>query len=292
MNPHSPEFIATYWTHAGRVVPLGTAAEEASPHDFAARAEAAAAAGYCGMGFMHSDLMRIRERYSLAEMRAILESCGLVHLEFEFVVGWLEHGPAAAAASALMDDFIAAAAVLGARHIKVGPDMQGQGWPLEHMIERFAALCARAAEVGCGIALELMPWSNLRTPAAGTEVVAGAGCHNGGLLIDIWHIVRGGVPYDDVAAIPAGLIHHVELNDADADVVGSLLEDTLDRRRHCGRGAFDFPGFFRALAAQGYRGPFGIEILSAAERARPYEDVLNDAIDCARAEYRAAIADA
>jgi len=46
----TPEFIASYWTLAGNVVPLGPPEQEASPHDFRERVEVAARLGYCGVG--------------------------------------------------------------------------------------------------------------------------------------------------------------------------------------------------------------------------------------------------
>lgn len=287
-----PDFIATYWIHAGNVVPLGAPAEEASPHDFRARAEAAASAGFRGIGLIHSDLMAIRQHYSFAEMKSILDDNGLTQVEFEFVVGWLEDGQGLADANAVIDDLLVAAQALSARHIKVGPDMDARSWPLGHMIERFAELCARAAQVDCGVVLELMPWSNLATIAPAVAVIEGAGCANGGLLIDIWHMHRGNVAYADIETIPPGLIHHVELNDAAAVVEGSLFEDTINRRLHCGLGAFEVPRFIRALDAQGYRGPVGLEVLSAVERQRPFEAVLNDAIGHARKQYQLARASA
>jgi sugar phosphate isomerase/epimerase len=280
-----PEFIATYWTHAGNVTPLGPPESEASPHDFRLRVEAAANAGYKGIGFMHSDLMRILQRYSLADMHSILNDNGLIHVELEFVVGWLEDGDARQACNQVMDDLLGAAAALNARHIKVGPDMQGRSWPLPHMIERFSGLCERATEFGTGVGLEIMPWSNIATAEDGVALVAGANCANGGLLIDIWHVARGGISYADVASIPSGLIHHVELSDAAETIVGTLLEDTLENRLHCGRGDFDVPAFITALDQHGYTGPVGIEIISAVERERPFQDVLTDAIECASAQY-------
>jgi sugar phosphate isomerase/epimerase len=65
---------------------------------------------------------------------------------------------------------------------------------------------------------------------------------------------------------------HVELNDADAEPVGSLGDDTVDRRRLCGDGAFDIPGFIAAVRATGYRGLFGVEVISEQQRARTLRD--------------------
>lgn len=279
-----PAFIATYWTLAGAVTPLGSPDQEASPHDFAERVAVAAALGYAGLGLMRSDLGRAHERHGYAGMRRLLETHGL-SLELEFLVDWMAEGEALSAAELTFAELLQAAGELGARQIKVGPDMQGKAWPLPHMCERFAGLCRRAATAGAGVVLEPMPWSNIADLATARALVEGAGERNGGLLLDIWHMARGGVDYDEVAALPRGIIHHVELDDGAAEIRGSLLEDTLDHRLFCGEGVFDVPAFLAALATQGYDGPYGIEIISAAQRRRPFADVARDAIETARAQF-------
>ena len=85
--------------------------------------------------------------------------------------------------------------------------------------------------------------------------------------------------------MPAGLIRYVEINDADREMCGTLIEDTLDHRKFCGDGDLDVVAFLRALAVQGYDGPYGIEILSAEQRLRPYAEVAAEAISTARREF-------
>ena len=274
----TPEFIASYWTLAGNVVPLGPPEQEASPHDFRERVEAAARLGYCGVGLMHSDLVQIRRQYDWRAMRDILAESGMKYLELEFLVGWIAEGEEYAQAETMLDDMLAAAQALDVRHLKVGPDMKAKTWPLQRMIERFGGLCDKAAAYGTDVVLEPMPWSNVADLETAVSIVAGAARSNGGLLLDIWHIGRGGIAYSDIATIPPGLVHYVELDDADTEIHGSLLEDTLNHRRFCGQGALDVSAFLQAVLDQGYDGPFGIEIISEIGRQRPFVDVAADAI--------------
>lgn len=283
-----PELIATYWTIAGDVEPLGPPEREASPFDFRLRVEAAARAGFCGLGLMESDLRKVRRQYNLPTMAAILADHGMRHLEFEFVVGWLEDGAVGAAAQTSFDYLLEAAAALGARQIKIGPDMNARSWPLAHMVERFKAMCMQAHSKGTAIALEIMPWANLRTIDEGLAVVAGADAANGGLLLDIWHLARGGQNYADISRIPARYIQHIEIDDADREVVGTLLEDTLDRRRLCGEGALDVAAFLRAVQASGYSGPYGVEIISHEHRQRSLDEAARLAYSTAVAQFPSA----
>ena len=281
----TPEFIASYWTLAGNVVPLGPPEQEASPHDFRERVEVAARLGYCGVGLMRSDLLQIRHHYDWSAMRTILAEYGMKYLELEFLVGWIAEGEEYAQAEIVLDDMLAAAQALDVRHLKIGPDMNAKTWPMQRMIERFGGLCDKAATYGTDVVLELMPWSNVADLETAIAIVAGAARSNGGLLLDIWHLGRGGIAYSEIAAIPPGLVHYVEIDDADAEIRGTLLEDTLNHRRFCGQGVLEVPAFLRAVRDQGYDGPFGIEIVSEIERSRPFADVAADAIRTARNEF-------
>ncbi len=280
-----PEFIASYWTLAGTVVPLGPPEQEASSHSLEQRLQVAAELGYAGIGLMHSDLCKVLREHEPKSVRRMLAQYGMKHLELEFLVGWMADGEEFDAAKQTFTDMLRAAEEIGVRHIKIGPDMSAKQWPLEKMIERFAGLCEQAEKVGTGVALEIMTWSNVTELATATSIVAGAARSNGGLLIDIWHIARGGIPYEEIVEVPTGLITHVELNDADKEINGTLIEDTLNNRKFCGDGDLDVVAFLRALDAQGYNGPYGIEILSATERRRPFSEVAKDAIDTSRREF-------
>tara|TARA_Y100001970_G_scaffold88793_2_gene112087 strand:+ start:1325 stop:2185 length:861 start_codon:yes stop_codon:yes gene_type:complete len=276
------KYIASYWTLAGNVVPLGNPEQEASDVGFQDRLEVAAKAGYSGVGLISSDLIKIRKKFSLVEIRSLLKDYGLPYLELEFLTGWMADGRELSDSEKMFTDMLEVADVVGVRHIKVGPDMEGKDWPLERMVERFARLCERGKSVGTMLSLEMMPWSNLNNLESALSVVQGANYDNGGLLLDIWHVARADIPYGAISSIPNGMINHVEINDADREVKGSLLEDTLNHRRFCGDGSFDVPEFLKAVLSQGYKGPFGLEIISEAQRQRSFREVAYDAIKKAK----------
>ena len=103
----------------------------------------------------------------------------------------------------------------------------------------------------------------------------------------MWHIERADTPVDDLASVPLHRIIGVELNDADPQVVGTLFEDTVHRRRYCGEGSFDLKGIIAALRTAGWTGPWGVEILSAEHRSLPVRDALRRAADSARHQLAA-----
>lgn len=273
-----PPIIASYFTLAGDVRPL--AGSMVSPIPFAHRAEAAAQGGYQGIGLLQDDIAAILTTTAYAEIAAILRANGLV-CEIEILLDWFADGPARAASDVQRSAILESARALGAVHVKVGGDLSGRDWPLDRVIEAFAGLCDDAREAGTAITIELMPETSIADLATGRAIVAGAGRANGGLLLDIWHMTRGGIPFAEIAALPAGVINHVELDDGQPVQIGSYLEDTIDRRALCGEGGFDLDGFLHAIATTGYAGRYGVEILSPQHRARGVEEAAR--LSCAAA---------
>jgi sugar phosphate isomerase/epimerase len=273
--------LATCWTTAGDVSPMSV--DPRSPLDLRDRVEAAAAAGFQGFGLLYADLVPALDEYGPKGFRALLDDNGMADLELELLTDWWTIGPARAESDRVRHGLLTAAETLGARHIKIAPDVTGAPWELDRWITEFATLAAQAADAGTKVGLEFLPWSNVKTVHDGLDIVQPVDNPAGGLLIDIWHTERGGTPPGELAAVPLRHIIGVELNDADADPIGTLFEDTVHRRRLCGEGTFDLAGFFAALRQAGWSGPWGVEILSDDHRAAPLEQAVAAAYTTARA---------
>jgi sugar phosphate isomerase/epimerase len=96
--------------------------------------------------------------------------------------------------------------VLHVVDVPVPEPAQGQVVPdIPRMQAAFADLCRDAAKHGTAIVLEIMPFGNVRTIEDGRAIVEGANQPNGFLLLDIWHMARGGMHYSknrrDTAAL-------------------------------------------------------------------------------------------
>ena len=278
--PADPLLVATYFTLAGNVHPF--APSTVSPIPFATRAEAAGRAGYRGIGLGAQDVLHLMATLGPREIRTIAAANGLELIELEVLVDWYATGERRRASDQLRASLLAAAADLGAVHLKVGGDLANGDWPLDGVIEDFAGLCDDAASAGTGICIELFPGSSIADPKTGTAIVAGAGRRNGGLLIDIWHMVRGGIDFAEIAAMDAAHILHVEIDDADAVQQGSIIDDTIDRRRLCGEGDLPLKAFLQAIVETGYSGAWGVEILSVEQRARDPESAARCSFEAAR----------
>jgi sugar phosphate isomerase/epimerase len=262
--PAADELLATCWTTAGDAAP--SREDWRSPVPLRERIEAAAAAGFTGFGVLAIDVAVAEREHGWSGIRTMLADNGIVHLELEGLPDWWSGGPERVRSDELRRFLLAAAEALGARHLKVTPDISGAPWEPGHWAAEFARLAAQAADAGARLGIEFLPWSNIRTVHDGLRLVEDAGHPAGGIVVDVWHVERARTPVHELAALPLHRIVGVELNDADGEVVGTLFEDTVDRRRYCGEGSFDLAGIITALRAAGWSGPWGVEILSSEHR--------------------------
>lgn len=249
----------------------------ASRHSFEERARACAEAGYIGLCLHYRDYLEQR-RAGLSDdrLRSILDDHGMTLRSVEFSADWFPDGDAAQRTEA---DIHAACAAYGATSFNIGGDLAGHGIAFETMRERFHALCRRAGARALSVAFEIVAWGNVTTVDAALALLDGAPA-NAGLVVDSWHIFRGGVALSELRRIPAGRILCVQINDAAAEPGGPLLQDTV-RRRLCGEGSFDLRGFIAVLDSMGVAVPPSVEIISQDNAAR-------DLAAVARETYRTA----
>jgi sugar phosphate isomerase/epimerase len=116
------------------------------------------------------------------------------------------------------------------------------------------------------MAFEFTAYGTIRSLAEAVAICDDVGWNRCGVLIDSWHIFRGGERLDDVAALDGGRIALVHVNDGAADVLEDATYDGRFGRQLPGTGAFDLDGFADALDRAGYRGPISLEVLSSELR--------------------------
>jgi sugar phosphate isomerase/epimerase len=264
------ELHAAYWSISGDCYASGPS--EVSPFDFRERVEMAHKVGYRGVGFVHQDLMAVADRIGFKTMKKILDDNDMKYVEVEIIGDWFTDGEKRKRSDVIRRDLLTAAEQLGAWHIKIGGDIDNEGnnvWPMDKMISELKVLADEAAEAGTRLALEIMPFSNLKTIDQSVELMQGAGKKNAGIMLDIWHLARGNIDFDQIRTMPKELIFWVEVDDARAKVEGTLYNDTVHNRELPGEGALDIQKFLRAVRDVGYDGPYGVEIISREHRVRP-----------------------
>jgi sugar phosphate isomerase/epimerase len=283
------DMLALYWTVSGPVE-FGTG-REWSQFGWPERCAEAARVGFKGLGLWHTDIEHQLETSTLAEMSKIFADAGLMYLEAEFLTDFFaDRGGAARAESdrrrGLLFD---TASAFGAHHIKVG-NLFGTPCELGRLTAEFAALCQDAARhTDAMLVYEFMPFdANVRTLDTALAVVRGAGQRNGGLAIDTWHMTKLGISPADLRGIPAEYLSWVEISDGQLATMPDLSEECLNHRRLPGEGEFDIGGYVDACSELGYRGPWGVEVLSADLRSLPIEEMFKRAFESTDGLLRAA----
>jgi sugar phosphate isomerase/epimerase len=283
-----PQLIATCWVSAGDAAPGRP--DESSPVGIAERISLISQTGWAGIGLVHADLLKARDTIGYDELARMIREAGIGIVEVEFLNDWWATGAERSVSDQIRADLFEAAKALGAPHMKVGAGMADEDvLPLPHLASAFADLAAEAQEAGIKLALEATPFSHLKTIHEAIEVVSRCDSPSGGLMIDIWHTAKTGVPHEELwKSVPMERVHAVEIDDGFHATPGTLFEDSTNNRAYCGEGEFDTPGFVRAALNAGWTGPWGVEIISATHRGLPVLEGLQKARDTALACFPAA----
>lgn len=276
----SVDLIAACWTSAGAAAPCTD--DERSPVSIRERVEAVSDAGFTGFGIQHTDLAVVRNTIGYEEFRKMLDGNGISTVEVEFLEDWFTDGPERAASDIARAELLTAAEVLGARVLKTGGKFHREEFDAELLAPHFARLAQDAANAGTVVGIEPAPFREIQTPQQAMAVIELADHPAGGLYIDIWHTERLGIDFSYVRSIPGHRIVGVEIDDADAEIRGSLLDDTVNHRRFPGEGTFDIAGFVSAIKSTGFSGPWGVELISAEVRSMSVQEATRRAYSTTR----------
>lgn len=272
--------IASYWTIAGASHP--GAADERSPWSLFDRMEAAAVAGFDGIGLLITDVRALLRDGAVQRFRDRFEQSGLSLLEMEVLTGWYREGSARASSDLDLSDFVAFAELMPVRHLKIGGEVSTEVVDHSALVAGLRRVGDRLRHTGTNLTLEFMPFSNIPTLDLARRAVEEAGRDDIGLLLDVWHVARAGVPYSELEGLPEGLVNHVEIDDAPKQPWTDLAQETIHGRLLPGKGTLEVSAFLEAVVRGGYRGPIGVEVISEAHRALPLRDAAGAAAEAAK----------
>jgi sugar phosphate isomerase/epimerase len=270
------ELMALYWTTSGIYPSDG----EIGRYEFKERVEAAARAGFKGVGLWHTELEHCMHERSLSEMKTILDDNGIKHLELEFLTDWFLEGGRKSESDNRKKRLLEASQALGAKHVKIG-DFYNSPFSMAGVTDAFGALCAEADSFGATIGFEVMGSSMINNLSDAMEVVRGAGARNGGLIIDIVQVVVLGWSCEEISLIPAEHLVCVELNDG--MLPGSPGYDPSNRL-FCGDGEYDLKGFIECVRKIGYSGPWAVEVINRDHAKLPLHELTTRAFDTTMAQ--------
>lgn len=249
------------------------------------RVQAAAAAGYAGIGLRPGDLRRARDAgHADADLRRLLERHALVVVEIDAIMGWGGDDDQVRSARAHESRVFELADALGARHVTVIGDVAG---PRDRTIELLADLVDRAGEHGLAVGLEYLPWTNVSSLTTALDLVTATGRSNARVVIDAWHHFRGGCDWAALEAIPGDRIAAVQFDDGGPSDGRSLEEQTFDRRLP-GEGEFDLVRFLRTVASTGTSAPLCVEVISPRLGHLPVAEVAEQSMTATQEMLRRA----
>jgi len=241
------------------------------PDTLARQMDAAAAAGFDAVSIWRQHYLDARAAgLNDAAIRALLARCRNGAAMAEGITRWPADVRYDAAAAREAEAIFSFAVAVGARDVCTVL-MDATPWPQQQLIESFAAVCALAASHGLRLALEFVPWSVIDTLEKARQIITGAGCDNGGLMIDSWHWARSGSSLQGLSAIDPRQVFMLQLNDAPAQAEPDLLDETMHRRRLPGSGDIQLRALLQALQAHGVNCPVTAEVFSDALLQLPLE---------------------
>lgn len=281
-----PGLVASFFTLSG------SGFGDPPRNTFIERCEAAAAAGFTGIGLHHEDLPRtVGSGVDVAEMRAVLGNNGLSLVEIEFLGGWAFGDGHRGGVSPALAGIEAVADAFGGRQVSAG-EFRGDARldteeALDHAAQALRMNADRLAQRGLLVALESFPWSALSDIGIAIDLLRRADAPNTGLLIDVWHFYNCGGHPDQLVDLPMAGITGVQLNDGPR-VHDDFLRHARAQRELPGEGVLDVVALVRAVRRAGFRGPYCVEANTPAFRALPVAEAARRAADTATGVLRAA----
>ena len=151
-------------------------------------------------------------------------------------------------------------------------------------LDEAVANVARAGEIAAGLGLRLALEYQFQHPVVRTldilrDTIARAGQSNVGLVLDAYHLQRGGRPGRGFEEVGAAEIFYVQYSDVpDAPPNGPPPTDRLPP----GKGVVRWTDLFQLLAAKNYDGYISYEAPNPAHWARSAADVANEGAQATR----------
>jgi sugar phosphate isomerase/epimerase len=275
------DLVASFFTLSG----AGFA--EPPRHRFVERCEAAAAAGFIGVGLHADDLNRtVASGVSVNEMRDVLQLNGLSVVEIEFLGGWTDLPPGSFAPS--LDAILAVADAFGGRHVSGGEFRADIALDADTAAASLRAHADRVAQSGLLVAVEAFPWSAMNRVETAIDLVRRSNAPNAGILVDVWHFYHCGGSVEQLVDLPGAGIAAVQLNDGPR-VHDDFLTAARTHRALPGEGDLDVVGLIRAVGSAGFVGPWCVEVNTPQFRALPVAEAARQAAARSREVLGAAL---
>jgi sugar phosphate isomerase/epimerase len=161
---------------------------------------------------------------------------------------------------ATIDDCIHIAHSTGAGAINL-VHLTGRPMPLAAMADAFGRACERAQREDLRLAIEFIPETGIPDFATAAAIVREAGHSSGSVLVDTWHLARGGDRLEDLTDDDIALVGGVQLSDRSPDQDDEPYVARKGRKIP-GEGALPLGEFVARVRTAHPDLPIGVEVLS------------------------------
>jgi len=251
-------------------------------HDLFARAEAVVAGGFSAMSILSGDLVALeREGRSIRETARELRARGAPPEILDPFLAWYPGwegstvgGDHAGSQNVDADTILRYAEEIEARSLSVLTPFSGRRAPREAVVEALGSFADRAAAQDLRLHVEVIPTSMAPDLASGWDLVQGVGRDNVGLVLDTFHLGRGGCTVQELSQIPADRIFHVQLCDGPSRPrLPDFFEEAVTIRDFAGEGELGVLELCRCLETMGGLRSVGPEVFSEELRTMEPADV-------------------
>lgn len=179
-------------------------------------------------------------------------------------------------------------AAAGGKSIAAPPFGDVADVSLDEMAESFHRLDAVGKQVGVKPILEFWGMApRLKTLAEALYVAAAAGLPDVRILVDVYHLYKGGSGHSTIRLVNGAAVGIVHINDYPDSPPREEIQDS--DRVFPGDGTAPMGQFLRDLADAGYRGMLSLELFNADYGDRSPADVAREGLAKTRAAVQAAL---
>ena len=223
----------------------------------------AARSGYSAIELWTEELDRFEQSgRSLAELRRILEDSGLAVASVVTLTDWMQsHGFHKEAAFREARRRLGQAAAVGAAHMVASPVPDAPHLDISLAAARYRELLEEGQAFGVRPAMEFLGFQhNVFHLEQALAVVRQADHPQGCLVLDPFHLYRGGSGFGGIKDLSSDTIAVCHFNDAPASP--PRFEQTDADRVYPGEGILPLKAFLRDLDAIGYEGFLSLELFN------------------------------
>jgi sugar phosphate isomerase/epimerase len=255
---------------------LNTSTVRGQKLDLAALVELAAKTGYDGIEPWIGEITAWRDAGgNLADMKKKIADSGLTVEDAIGFAEWIVDDPQkrkTGLENAKRDmDLVAQ---IGGTRIAAPPSgaTKEKMTDLAAVAERYAALCKVGESIGVVPQLEVWGFSATLSRLGETAyVLAECGHSSACLLPDVYHIYKGGSPFEGLEILAGQAVHVFHMNDYPADPPRATIDDA--HRVYPGDGVAPLDHILNTMLANGFNGALSLELFNKSYWEQPAEVV-------------------